>query len=637
MGLLDAYQDSTDTALDVLAKLPPEAPKPAAKHSAWTTIPRAIGAAATEIAGGALDLAGAYGQVQAAYGADPFEPEKRKERLEIADRLQKEGIDWRTDESKGVYKFARDLRPDPQTAGAAENIVFGLTKGLTKAIGAGMVLGPYAGAAVFGGSEGATQSEDLAVQGVDFETRAKAGAVSAAINTAGMALPVAGQTLKQTAGLVIAGGPASFIAQQALTRDILENADYGKIAEQFDPLDPVGLTLATLLPAGFAAWAKGGQIKAALTKKPAKAADISPDIPKDIPAAKPDAIIPTQEQIDALMTHNLTAARDANLDAKAADDAVMAWQHEVETERAARAAAESEASVMPSGELEAAPSLADPNYRQAFEAMANETGWAEVGGRMIRNEDGSISRTAWVPNAEWWPGRPKGLSEAKAKEAIAKALAGEPLKAAEQRLVDYMLGYAKERVVPSLRVLDQMDEAERAAAFNDVMTAELDWHVRDIADADIVARAAKIDEAALEKAAVMHENDRAAFMKEAERIVYGHQASSENARTKADDSGQAHQPAPRPEATAPGKAGDAGQGGLDPNISSLLSRVEDLNARQPDMPVAMRDDGTPARLADELEAIRQDARLGTDDVLGSDDAPLLKVAAECFLSLGATA
>lgn len=441
MGLLDAYQDSTDTALDVMAKLPPEAPKIGAKHSAWSTLPRAIAAAATEITGGALDLAGAYGQVQAAYGADPFDPEKRKERLEIADRLKDEGINWRTDESKGVYKFARDLRPDPLTASKAEQIIFGLGKGLTKAIGAGMALGPVAGAAVFGGSEGAVQAEDLAEQGVDFETRAKVGGVAAAINAAGMALPVAGQTLKQTAGLVVAGGPASFIAQQAASREILRNADYGKIAEQFDPLDPVGLTLATLLPAGFAAWAKGGQIKAAFAKK-----GKTPK-PADAPA-------PTQEQMDAVMTHNLTTARDANLDVKAANDAVAALKADIEAEHAARAAEIAEQSVM-----------------------------------------------------------------AKADQSAPGTTTARPAGTAEESGV---------KVSPPETAANQ-----------------------------------------------------------------------------------------------------------DPHVASIISRVEDLNARNPDMPVAMRDDGTQTRLADELEAIRQDARQGTDGVLGADDAPLLRVAAECFLSLGA--
>jgi hypothetical protein len=220
------------------------------------------------------------------------------------DRLKSEGINWRTDEGQQAYKFGADLRPDPLTAGTAENIVFGLTKGLTKAIGAAATLGPVAGAAVFGGSEGLTAAEDLATQGVDQETRTKVGAVTGVMNAAGVLLPVAGKTLAQTAALVVAGGPASFMAQQYATREILRNADYGKIAEQYDPLDPVGLTVATLLPAGFAAYAKRGGFA-----KPLPKADGQP-VADNAAATQESSVAATPEAIDAAMVQNLTVARD---------------------------------------------------------------------------------------------------------------------------------------------------------------------------------------------------------------------------------------------------------------------------------------------------------------------------------------
>lgn len=540
MSLFDANQDSTDTAIGMLASLPPETPVPT-KRSAWTTIPRAVAAAATELAGGALDLAGAYGQVQAAYGADPFEPEKRKERLEIADRLKREGIDWRTDEAQGAYRFARDLRPDPQTAGAAEQIVFGLTKGLTKAIGAGVVLGPAAGAAVFGGSEGAVTAEDLAEQGVDFETRAKVGGVVGGISAAGMALPVAGQTLKQTAGLVVTGGPASFIAQQAASREILRNADYGKIAEQFDPLDPVGLTLATLLPAGFAAWAKGGQIKAAFSKK-GKAPK-----PADAPA-------PTQEQMDALMTHTLTTARDANLDGKAMEDAVAGWEVEQIAENVD----------IPARMLIEIHPVKDKGKFDSLVANMQDRGW--VGRPVLVWDNGN------------------GVFALTGSHRIA---------AARRADIDVPVVH-----VDADKFASQLNK--EGLTYDDVIGSG-DYRVE-----DFLRRAG---------------DERAAQLMAQESAISNPASSGSGAGSRTEATG----------------AGDSGQGVRDPHVASVLSRVEDLNAKQPDMPVAIRDDGTPARLADELEAIRNDARRGTDDVLGADDAPLLKVAAECFLSLGATA
>lgn len=295
MGLLDAYQDSTDTALRVLAARPLEPDAPAPKRSAWSAPFRAVAAGAAEVAGNVMDTAGAFGQVAAASGGltpgfDPDAAKNRNATVEAFDKLKTEGINWRTDEAQQAYKFGADLRPDPLTAGTAENIVFGLTKGLTKAIGAAATLGPVGGAAAFGVSEGLTTAEDLANQGVDQQTRTKVGAVTGVMSAAGVALPVAGKTLAQTAGLVLVGGPVSFMAQQQATRSILENANYGEIAKQYDPLDPVGLTIATLLPAGFAAYAKRGGFAQ---------------------HAGPTA---TPEAVDAAMVQNLTVARDAHGD-----------------------------------------------------------------------------------------------------------------------------------------------------------------------------------------------------------------------------------------------------------------------------------------------------------------------------------
>ena len=56
MGILDAYQDSTDRSLDVLSASPLDPIKPEPKHSGWTTIPRAVAAGAVEIGGNIIDV-----------------------------------------------------------------------------------------------------------------------------------------------------------------------------------------------------------------------------------------------------------------------------------------------------------------------------------------------------------------------------------------------------------------------------------------------------------------------------------------------------------------------------------------------------------------------------------------------------
>lgn len=303
MSLLDAYADSTETALNVMASRPVEAEPPKPKHSAWSAIPRGVAAAAVEVGGNVIDAGTMIGQAAAAAVNE-----------NAAKMLREEGYDLRTEASQVQYSYARDLRPDPLTAGTAENLVFGLTRGLTKAVPAALAFGPYGGAAAFGVSEGLTDADNLAAQGVDKATRTKVGAVSAAVNAAGVALPVVGKTLAQTAALVAVGGPLSFITQQQATRSILEAADYHDIAKQYDPLDPVGLTVATLVPAGFAASARAG---ARVAAKPLETGTKAPEI------------VPTRDDIDAAMVHNLTTLRDvheavsAEIAARQADPALQ--------------------------------------------------------------------------------------------------------------------------------------------------------------------------------------------------------------------------------------------------------------------------------------------------------------------------
>lgn len=188
----------------------------------------------------------------------------------------------------------------------------------------------------------------------------------------------------------------------------------------------------------------------------------------------------------------------------------------------------------PPGSPDYKPSLSDPDYRRELALMRDETGWAETGGRMIREPSadglGEVTgRTSWVPRTEWWQGRPAGLTEAETKNAIDKALAGEKLGAGQQRAVDYMLNWARDTVVEPAR---QLDEAERAAIANDLATQALDQTPRNTRDVDLIARAVQSDEAAVDAAAIRHADDHAAFMAEVRRINDGAEAGTD-ARTEA--------------------------------------------------------------------------------------------------------
>jgi hypothetical protein len=173
-------------------------------------------------------------------------------------KLLQSGIDYNSEAGRNFRNVAKDYTPDPVTTHVAESAVFNLFRMGSKALTAAATLGNIPGAVVAGTEEAFTQSDEMAQQGVDLATRTKVGVVNAAINSAGFALPAAGKTWMQTGALALVGGPASFMAQNAATKEILQAADYTKQAEQFDPFDPVGLALSTVLPLGFGALAMRG-------------------------------------------------------------------------------------------------------------------------------------------------------------------------------------------------------------------------------------------------------------------------------------------------------------------------------------------------------------------------------------------
>jgi len=121
--------------------------------------------------------------------------------------------------------------------------------------------------------------------------------------------------------------------------------------------------------------------------------------------------------------------------------------------------------------------LQDPEMRGELERMAGETGWAEIGGRMIRDTEGNVAdRTKWVPRAAWWPGRPDGMSEDGVKTAVRKALAGEELSPGERRMVEYLIQQARlERAefdAQSAATEEYTDEELRAVGFDEATEQE---------------------------------------------------------------------------------------------------------------------------------------------------------------------
>ncbi|WKB53024.1 hypothetical protein [Eleftheria terrae] len=275
----DAFQASTDAALTDLVQRPRPVAPPAPAFSFWRMLsaaPKGAAAGTAEVAGHSADILGAFGQVLGATGTasaggmfSTQNDQERRESQAAAEKIRAEGVNLRSDGGDVFRNVAKDYLPDPLTSHWSEQIVGNIVRVGTKAVGAGMVLGPGGGAIVAGADEGLTVADELADAGVDAKTRMKVGAVTGALTAAGFALPVAGTTWLRTGALALAGGPASFVAQQAATREILQGADYGQLADRYDPFDPVGLTLSTLLPLGFGAAAMRGAGRRARVTEPA--------------------------------------------------------------------------------------------------------------------------------------------------------------------------------------------------------------------------------------------------------------------------------------------------------------------------------------------------------------------------------
>lgn len=292
MSLLDLHGE------DALAALPQriDTPKAPARFSAWSAVPRGVGEAGLQVGATAADAWNAFKAMRDAT------PEQRKQ-------MDRTGVPVEAFSSSAGDRLrdaGRELRPDPVDASAAEQVLYGFARGATKIV-AGAVAGGLPGVLAAGAEEGVTQADELRRAGVDLKARTKAGAVQGA-GMALAALPAAGQTLAATAGLYLAGGPGGFVAQQALTREILKRGGYDKQAEQFDPFDPVGLAVSALIPAPFAAYGLRANRRAAAAKA-AEDFRAGPVPSEQTPVAQAVQQAMPREVVDAAMVSHLTETR----------------------------------------------------------------------------------------------------------------------------------------------------------------------------------------------------------------------------------------------------------------------------------------------------------------------------------------
>jgi len=263
----DLYEADTRAAVrDVIAR-PPRTQLPK-RYSAWLEAWNTVTAPRGAIEGLVAQPLASLAQVVSGFG-------DVMGRIEAGESLQKRQVDMQSDFADALRDRGREFRPDPNDTNIAEQLIYGFSRGL-KVVGGALLAGPL-GVAGAGLEEGISVADDLARDGVtDWAARAGAGAVQGA-GLALAALPAAGPTLKATAGLYLAGGPGGFMAQQALTREILSRSGFERQAAGFDPLDPVGLAVSSLIPLPFAAYGyRAAKIQ--------RAVDSLPEY-RDLPAA----------------------------------------------------------------------------------------------------------------------------------------------------------------------------------------------------------------------------------------------------------------------------------------------------------------------------------------------------------------
>ncbi|SPV05788.1 lytic transglycosylase domain-containing protein [Burkholderia cenocepacia] len=261
----DPYAQDTLRAIEAANANPlpsPPAPQPNQFLSTVSAPLRGVGAAALEVGAFGFDSIKAFGDVVAGYTAntdpslltDPQAQAKRWQEGEQARANLTSGASFSSTIGDNLYGFSSGLAPDPATSNVAEQVMFGLSRGLTKYFGMSIASGnPFIGAALTGASEGESASQSLRERGVDISTRSAVGAVAGTGAALAGVVPVAGSTLGRTIAIGLAAGPGLQVAQTAVTKAVLQSANYQQLSDQYDPFDPVALTVSAATAGIFGA------------------------------------------------------------------------------------------------------------------------------------------------------------------------------------------------------------------------------------------------------------------------------------------------------------------------------------------------------------------------------------------------
>jgi hypothetical protein len=267
MSIESLYADGIEAG--IRRQIANPTPEPAASFSLrsfLTSGVKAVPVAGLQVGGSLLDILGPAATESARHPLPAVMGDQPQDRL-MADRASKfvaEGGDV-------MRAKASEFTPDPATASTADQVLFGLVRVGTKVAAALSVANLPVAAGLLAAEGTNTATRELMTKGIDPATALKVGAVEG-LGQASAVIPLVGPTVKTTFGLMAASGPAAYMAQEAIARKILEKAGYNDEASRHDPVDPLGLTIATALPAIFGGAHIYGLTRA--TKPPPTLADV---------------------------------------------------------------------------------------------------------------------------------------------------------------------------------------------------------------------------------------------------------------------------------------------------------------------------------------------------------------------------
>lgn len=252
------FQTGTDAVLDDQLQRPRVAPPPLpSTFAGLATAPfGAIGSGVSKMVAAGAEAAGMFGDVMGAYPEATAAPgtltdEQRAQGEAARKKLLTQGPSASNEAGDIFRQRAKDLMPDPATTGTAAQLVGGLFEFGTQALGYTLTTGPAA-PLMLGLDAAMSESDRLKQQGVDLATRSKAGAVSGLAAGAAIAVPLSGATALARAAKGIAVGEGTMAGQSAAEKAILKAGGYDKLADTFDPLDPVALGIG-LVPGALGA------------------------------------------------------------------------------------------------------------------------------------------------------------------------------------------------------------------------------------------------------------------------------------------------------------------------------------------------------------------------------------------------